>query len=288
GSKEYLDLGKSGKFWENYFHLFEWRAQDYDFYTKNSSFLDDISVIKDTIEILTKDLLQRLIVIFSHQSCTIEGNSLGSVESQIIWEKMNQDYNIDDLQHDEAQLPEPKSLLDKPGKEIEVIEICNHLLATHYLYNTLLNSEKEINIDNIKKIHRTLLKDTPQEKVDLWGQIQQAEMLRTVSMLAFGYHLTIYPTVTSDNVGYHESYQMHPLMNACRILSFFLHIHPFYDGNGRVGLSLMALYLARGGLPPLVFQQLDRKEYADALYKAQAEKDMVPLYNIAIGNILIF
>ena len=64
-----------------------------------------------------------MIVSFSHQSCAIEGNSLGSAESQIIWEKMNQDYNIDDLQR-------------------EVVEIRNHLLTTHYLYNTLLKSEQ--------------------------------------------------------------------------------------------------------------------------------------------------
>ena len=101
---------------------------------------------------------------------------------------MNQDYNIDD---EEAQLPEPKSLLDKPGKEIEVVEIRNHLLTTHYLYNTLLKSEQEMNVDNIKKIHRILLKDTPQERVD--GKIQQAGMFRTVSVQAAGYHLTVYP-----------------------------------------------------------------------------------------------
>ena len=89
-------------------------------------------------------------------------------------------------------------------------------------------------------------------------------------------------TVTSDN---DEPYQIHPLMNACRIHSSFLQIHPFFDGNGRVGRSLMALYLARNGFPPLVFQHLDRKEYIDAVYKAQAEKDMVPLYNIVIGTI---
>ncbi|RIB21891.1 fido domain-containing protein [Gigaspora rosea] len=301
GTKEYLDLGKSGKVWENYFRPFEWRAQDYDFYAENSSFLDKISAIKDTIEIPTKDL-QRMIVNFSHQSCSIEGNSLGSAESLIIWEKMNQDYNIDDLQHEDAQLPEPKSLLDKAGKEIEVVEVRNHFLATHYIYNTLLKSEQEINIDNIRKIHRILLKDTPQERIDVWGKIQQAGMFRTVSMQAVGYHLTVYPygeevpalterfikfykTVTSDNVDDDEPYQIHPLMNACRIHSSFLHIHPFYDGNGRVGRLLMALYLARGGFPPLVFQLFDRKEYADALYRAQAEKDMVPLYNIVIGTI---
>ncbi|CAG8443983.1 980_t:CDS:2 [Acaulospora morrowiae] len=111
---------------------------------------------------------------------------------------MNKDYNIDDLQNEEAQLPEPKSLLDKPGKEIEVVEIHNHLLATHYLYNTLLKLEQEIKIDNIKKIHCTPLKDTPQERVDVCGKIQQAGMFRTVSMQAVGYHLTIYPYGEED------------------------------------------------------------------------------------------
>src|SRR4051812_25579714 len=108
-----------------------------DFYTKNVWFLNKCSDIKD----MTKDLFQHMIVCFSHQSCVIEGNSLESAESQSIWERMNQDYNIADLQHEEAQLPDPKSLLNKPGKEIEVIEIRNHLLVTNYLYGTLLNLE---------------------------------------------------------------------------------------------------------------------------------------------------
>ncbi|CAG8524285.1 1957_t:CDS:2 [Paraglomus occultum] len=121
GTKKYLDLVKSGKVWENYFRPFEWRAQDYDFCAKHSGFLDEMSTIKNTIEIPAEEL-QR------------------SAESQIIW---NNNYSIADLQHEEAQLPEPKSLLDKPGKEIEVVEIRNHLIATHYIYNTLLSQNKK-------------------------------------------------------------------------------------------------------------------------------------------------
>ncbi|CAG8697890.1 7079_t:CDS:2, partial [Ambispora gerdemannii] len=216
--------------------------------------------------------------------------------SQTIWEKMNQDYNIDDLlEHEETQFPAPESLSDKPESEIEIIEIRNHLLATYFLYNTLFKLKQEINLDDIKKIHRILLRDTPQEEFSVWGNIQKAGKFRTVSMQAMGYHLTIYPygeeipalmekfvqfynkNVSSGNL---DEHYIHPLMSSCRILSAFLHIHPFYDGNGRVGRSLMALYLSHAGYPPPVFQQLDRKVYADALYEAQAQKDPIMLYNL--------
>ncbi|CAG8456868.1 3427_t:CDS:2 [Diversispora eburnea] len=311
GSKEYLNLCKSGKVWENYFRPFEskFRAKGHDYesikdYERKCDFLEEMSIIKDTINISTNDLLQRMIVSFSHQSCAIEGNSLGIEESQTIWERMNQDYNIDDLLKNEgAQFPIPESLLDKPESEIDIIEIRNHLLSTYFLFNnTELKSKTEINIDNIKKIHCILLRDIPQANFSVWGKIQKAGKFRTVSMQAMGYHLTIYPygeeiptlmekfvqfynkNVVINNDLDDENYN-NPLISSCHILSTFLHIHPFYDGNGRVGRSLMALYLSHAGYPPPVFQQLDRKVYFDALYKAQAQKDPIPLYNLIIGTI---
>ncbi|RHZ54283.1 hypothetical protein Glove_428g124 [Diversispora epigaea] len=301
GSKEYLDLGRSGEVWENYFRPFELRANDYDYYKKHHAFLEEISIIKDTTEIPKEDLLKRMIVSFSHQSCAIEGNSLGSAESQSIWEKINQDYNIDDLlEPEETQFPAPESLSDKSENEIEVIEIRNHLLATYYLYNTLFKSKQEINLDDIKKIHRILLRDTPEEKFNVWGRIQKAGKYRTVSMQARGYHLTVYPYGEEipalmekfiqfynkkDSCDTFDEHHIHPLMRSCRILSAFLQIHPFYDGNGRVGRSLMALYLSHAGYPPPVFQELDRKVYADALFIAQKNKDPIPLYDLVIGTI---
>ncbi|RHZ63489.1 hypothetical protein Glove_329g65 [Diversispora epigaea] len=311
GSKEYWDLGRSGKVWENYFRPFEFEFRPKDnesiesieIFEEKCAHLEELSSIKDTIEISTKDLLQRMIVSFSHQSCVMEGNSLGIEESQTIWERMNQDYNIDDLLEKEgAQFPTPESLFDKPESEIDIIEIRNHLLSTYFIFNnTLFKSKPEIDIDNIKKIHRIILRDTPQEKFNVWGNIQRAGKFRTVSMQSMGYHLTVYPygeevpalmekfvqfynkNVTNNNID-DENY-IHPLISSCHILSTFLHINPFYDGNGRVGRSLMALYLSHAGYPPPVFQQLDRKVYVNALCKTQAQKDPIPLYNLVVGAI---
>src|SRR5688572_2839623 len=90
-----------------------------EFYRKNGASLDEMSIIRGAFEIPTEDLLRRMIVSFSHQSCLIEGNSLGIAESRNVWDKMNRDHNIDELLREEAQLPFPTSLLEKPGKEIE-------------------------------------------------------------------------------------------------------------------------------------------------------------------------
>ena len=112
-------------------------------------------------------------VSFSHQSCAMEGNSLGIGDSEKIWSRMNEDYNLDDLlEPEDIQLPDARSLSNKP--ENEVIKICNHLLATYYLNNKLLNLEREVSIDEIERFHYILLKDTPCEKINLWGNLQEA------------------------------------------------------------------------------------------------------------------
>lgn len=48
----------------------------------------------------------------------------------------------------------------------------------------------------------------------------------------------------------------------------FERIHPFIDGNGRVGRLLMNLLLVRLGYPPAIIQKRSRDRYLDALNRA--------------------
>ena len=56
----------------------------------------------------------------------------------------------------------------------------------------------------------------------------------------------------------------------------FVHIHPYPDGNGRVGRFLMNLMLASGGYPWTVIRLAQRDAYMKALEQASVHKDIAP------------
>ncbi len=56
----------------------------------------------------------------------------------------------------------------------------------------------------------------------------------------------------------------------------FVYIHPYFDGNGRMGRFLMNVMLASGGYPWTVVPVERRDDYMAALEKASAEGNIVP------------
>src|SRR5262249_56165868 len=54
----------------------------------------------------------------------------------------------------------------------------------------------------------------------------------------------------------------------------FVYIHPYMDGNGRMGRFLMNLMLASGGYPWTVIPLPERKAYMAALEKASIGQDI--------------
>ncbi len=64
----------------------------------------------------------------------------------------------------------------------------------------------------------------------------------------------------------------------------FENIHPFADGNGRVGRLAMNYLLMLHGHPPVIIHEEDRKEYYDALEAWDIRQELVPLREFLIGQ----
>lgn len=65
----------------------------------------------------------------------------------------------------------------------------------------------------------------------------------------------------------------------------FVYIHPYMDGNGRIGRFLMNAMLASGGYPWTVIPVERRDEYMQALEKASVEQDITPIASF-IGRLV--
>ncbi|MFK0569653.1 Fic family protein [Endozoicomonas sp.] len=56
----------------------------------------------------------------------------------------------------------------------------------------------------------------------------------------------------------------------------FVYIHPYFDGNGRIGRFIMNLMMASGGYPWTVVPVEKRNEYMQALEAASVQQNIVP------------
>ncbi|MEE8387471.1 MAG: Fic family protein, partial [Acidiferrobacterales bacterium] len=63
----------------------------------------------------------------------------------------------------------------------------------------------------------------------------------------------------------------------------FVYIHPYFDGNGRMGRFLMNVMLASGGYPWTVIPVERRKDYMQSLESASVNQNIKPLTEFLSG-----
>jgi hypothetical protein len=77
--------------------------------------------------------------------------------------------------------------------------------------------------------------------------------------------------------------ETHPAVRVVLGHFIFVYIHPYMDGNGRVGRFLMNTMMASGGYPWTVIPVSDRNAYVNALEKASVGEDIVPFADLLAG-----
>ncbi len=201
---------------------------------------------------------------WNYNSNHIEGNTLtyGQTELLLIFDKTTGDHEMREYEemkaHDVAikLIQEYAKDSSRDLTEADVRELNKVILVRPYWGNAQTPdgqpTKKEIipgeykkqpnsvRLQNGEMFHYTSPEETPAKMAELMAWYRKAETEK----------------------------ELHPLYLAARIHYDFVRIHPFDDCNGRTSRLLMNYVLLRHGFPPVIIKSADKKNYLNALNKA--------------------
>jgi len=216
------------------------------------------NILKEIIS--NPDIKQEFVLKLTYHSNKIEGSTLSEKETGLII--------FDNISF--------------PNKTLsEQLEAKNHQVALDYLFNHIFN-KGEINELLVLKLHNILMN----------GIISDAGNYRVhpVRIMGSSVPTANYLKVPELMNGLFKKINRKDndiIAFASEIHSSFEKIHPFSDGNGRVGRLLLTAMLLKNNLTPAIIKQGTKSLYYSYLEKAQLSDDNSHLQNFicdAINN----
>ncbi len=175
-------------------------------------------------------------------------------------------YNTNAIEGNTLTLKDTDLLLNKgitpQGKNLR--EINDHINAKEVFNFILGNKNLKINHKTIVKLHSMLM-----ENIDKRIGYRKHE----VRVFGAAFKTTPAKFVKTDMDLLLKWYRknkifLHPLILVSIFHSKFERIHPFYDGNGRIGRLLVNLILLQNNFPLIIVSNAQRKKYYDVLTRA--------------------
>jgi len=168
-----------------------------------------------------------------------------------------------------------------PGKSLnEHLEAKNHQTALGYLLDHLSNNGR-IDTALALKLHGILMNSI---RSDAGSFRCHAVRIAGISLVTAN-HLKI-PDLIPPLMKTAAKKTKDPVNLAARTHADFERIHPFSDGNGRIGRLLMNAMLLKANLAPAVIRQEIKKFYYIHLHKAQTKNDPSQLEDFICDAIL--
>lgn len=156
---------------------------------------------------------------------------------------------------------------------VEQMEAKNHQTALNYLFDHI-HKKGSINEALVLKLHSILMNGIRSD-----AGIYRNHAVRIVGVsLPTANYLRI-PDFVPEVIAMVVKKTNDIIATSAEVHSKFEQIHPFSDGNGRVGRLLMSAMLLKANIAPAIIRQEQRQLYYTYLYKAQTKDDQSQLEN---------
>lgn len=197
-----------------------------------------------------RDFMEYNEILFSAHSCAIEGNSFSVDETRSLKEKGL------------GMIPRGKTL-------VEAFEMLDHFQAYEYIVNNL---DKPLTEELLKETHRLLTEHTLAYRTQSDEVPAKPGEYTTMDMCAgdtlFGDHQQLIkqvPRLLESTQQILDADKVHPMIVAAKFHGFYEYLHPFRDGNGRLGRLMSNFILLKKEHPLLIIPNAQREEYITVL-----------------------
>ncbi len=169
-------------------------------------------------------------------------------------------YNSNAIENSTLTLPETEKILMEleVSRNVSLREIYEAKSLAKIVEYLRKKNDVKIDRETILFLHKILLSNIKDEWAGRFRQ--EGEYVRV------GRHIAPAPTeveklIASLLVDYTSNLERYFVDTAARFHLEFEHIHPFNDGNGRIGRVLINMVLKDFGFPPIIIQFTDRDTY---------------------------
>lgn len=163
---------------------------------------------------------------------------------------------------------------------IEQLEVKNHQAALLFLWSHLQTDA--LNENWILKIHGILMNGIREDA----GSYRNHGVRIVGSNVPTANYLKI-PVLMREFVKKLHIKKGSNIFRRCALLhAEFEKIHPFSDGNGRVGRLLLQALLLKAGFAPVIIREEKKRIYYAYLRRAQLENDPSPLEDFLMDGVL--
>lgn len=194
-------------------------------------------------------------------------------------------YNSNAIENSTLTLEETEKILlqidlDRYINEREIFETKNLARVMTYIHTKA--KEQELSLDVILALHAMLLANI---RDDVAGRLRvDNEFVRV------GSHIAPDPKEVRGRLEnmlatFHATSHENIIKRIARIHLSFEHIHPFIDGNGRIGRVINNYLLIREGFVPINIKFIDRKKYYEA-FKEFDKKELTVVMEEIVGKAL--